>query len=82
MKKQSVQLDSPEQRFHKEVDKIVAGGADYLDAVVTWCDRNGVEIEFAASMVKGNSGSKAKMLDAAKRLHFINNTTISKKAKK
>jgi hypothetical protein len=79
MKKAQVELDSPEQRFHKEVEKIVAGGADYLDAVIHWCERNGIEIEFAASLIKGNSTSKAKMLDTAKKLNFIDS---SKKGRK
>lgn len=77
MKKTQVQLDSPEKRFHKEVDKLVEGGADYIDAVIHWCERNNLEIEYAASLIKSNSSSKAKLLTAAEQLNFM-----EKKARK
>jgi hypothetical protein len=64
-------LDSPEKRFQKEVDTIVAGGTDYVDAVISWCEKNNIEVEFAATLIRSNSAFKSKMLDAAKQLNFI-----------
>lgn len=76
--KTQLDLDSPEKRFHREVEKLVEGGADYIDAVIHWCERNGFEVEFAASMIKSNSTSKTKMLESAEKLNFI----IDRKGKK
>lgn len=69
--KKTLQLDSPEKRFYKEVEAIVAGGADFVDAVISWCNRNNIELEFAATMIRSNPSLKTKMLGAAQDLNFI-----------
>ena len=72
-------LDSPEKRFHKEVEAIVATGTDYVDAVITWCEKNNIELEFAATMVRSNSSFKARMLESAERLHFVTPKKVKSK---
>lgn len=67
----NLNLDSPEKRFHREVESIVATGTDYVDAVISWCERNNMELEFAATLIRSNSAFKAKMLGAAQELNFI-----------
>ena len=41
--------------FYKAVDALVdSHNLSYIDAVVYYCERNNVEIEVAASMIKNN----------------------------
>lgn len=50
---------------------MVQSGADMVDAVITWCSRNGVEVEVGGSMIKNNRVLKSKMTDDAEELKFI-----------
>ena len=66
-------IDNLELTFNKtpsdfmlEIDKIAQDKRlTYIDAVVHYCEVNGVEIETAASLIKGSAKMKAKVqLDA------------------
>ena len=52
--------------FMMEIDKIAEDKRlSYIDAVIYFCERHGVEIETAASLIKGSAKMKAKVqLDA------------------
>ena len=43
--------------FYKEIDRLVKNhNLSYMDAIVYYCEKNEIEIETAASMIKGTSG--------------------------
>lgn len=52
--------------FMIEVDKIAESNKlSYIDAVLYYCEKTGIEIETAASLIKGSAKMKAKVqLDA------------------
>lgn len=47
---------------------------EYIDAVVYWCDVNGVEVEYAANMIKRNQILKLKIQKEAEQLHYVKKT--------
>jgi hypothetical protein len=48
-------------KFVEEIDALVAKGMDFLEAIVYYCDKSGLEIESAASFIKHNSKMKGKL---------------------
>lgn len=59
----------------KEIEKIVQEkGTDYIDAVVLYCQANNIEIETAASLVKGSTKMKAKIQNEAEDLNYLPKT--------
>lgn len=49
-------------------------GIEYIDAIVYWCETNGVEVEYAANLVKKNQVLKLKLQKEAEDLNFIKKT--------
>ena len=47
---------------------------EYIDAVVHWCEINGVEVEYAANLVKKNQVLKMKIQKEAENLHIVKKT--------
>lgn len=61
--------------FMSEIDKIVIEKRiSYLDAVIFYCESNQIEIETAASLIKGSAKMKAKIQDDAEELNFLPRT--------
>jgi acid phosphatase class B len=61
--------------FYKEIDKLVkAHNLTYMDAIVYYCERNEVEIETAAAMIKGNFRIKSQIQQEGELLHFLPKT--------
>lgn len=52
--------------FMLEIDRIAEENRiNYIDAVIHFCEKNGIEIETAAALIKGSAKMKAKVqLDA------------------
>lgn len=46
----------------------------YIDAIVHWCEVNGVEVEYAANMIKRNQVMKLKVQQEAETLNFMKKT--------
>lgn len=44
---------------------------DYIDAVLLYCEKTGVEIETAAKIIKNNAKMKAKIKSVAEDLHYL-----------
>lgn len=44
---------------------------DYIEAVIHYCERNNIEIETAAAMIKQNSREKAKLQINAEALNYL-----------
>lgn len=49
----TVKLISQEE-FVAYVERLVSLGADYVDAVLTYCSERGIEIETAGAMIRNN----------------------------
>ena len=58
--------------FYKEIEKLVnAHKLSYMDAIVFYCERNDVEIEAAASMIKGNFRIKSQIQHEGEQLNIL-----------
>jgi hypothetical protein len=60
------------ENFIKEIDKIVTDlGITYVDAVVHFCEKNNIEIETAASIVKSSPKMKSKLQLDYENLNYL-----------
>ena len=67
-----VQTALTSENFIREIDKIVNDlGITYVDAVVHFCEKNNIEIETAASIVKSNPKMKSKLQSDYENLHYL-----------
>jgi len=57
------------------IDKIetivVEKRIDYIDAVILYCERTGLEVETAAKLIKSNAKMKAKIKTDAENLNYF-----------
>lgn len=61
--------------FMVEIEKIVISKrVNYIDAVILFCEQNGIEIETAASLIKGSAKMKAKVQNDAEDLNYLPKT--------
>ena len=61
--------------FSKEIESLVLHKKmEYIDAVVYFCDKNGIDIETAASLIKNNSKLKASIQTEAENLNYLPKT--------
>lgn len=62
-------------RFYKELEALVKNHKlNYMDAVVFFCEKYDIEIETAASMIKGNSRIKSQLQMEGEALNFLPRT--------
>jgi hypothetical protein len=59
------------ETFTTDVEKIVAGGSKYLDAILRWADEKGVEMEYISSLIDENPAIRLKLQREAEDLHFL-----------
>lgn len=72
MKKIEVNSIKPIKQFISEIDELVKNtNVDYIDAVIYYCEKNNVEIEVAASLIKSSSTIKARIQNEAEQLNFL-----------
>ena len=72
MKKIKINSVKSVQDFIKDIDLLVNDfQLDYIDAVVYYCEKNNIEIETAASLVKSSSKIKAKIQLAAEEKNYM-----------
>jgi len=58
--------------FAAEIEELVRiHNLEYIDAVVLYCERNNLEIESAASLIRLNANMKAKVQTEAENLRFL-----------
>jgi hypothetical protein len=58
--------------FPTEIEKLVREKEiEYMEAVILWCERNNLELEFAAEMIRRNTALKAKIQIEAENLNFM-----------
>ncbi len=62
-------------KFNTEIENIIAERKmDYIDAILLWCEKNKVEVEYAAVMVKNNINLCSKVQVEAEALKILKNT--------
>jgi hypothetical protein len=59
----------------REVEERVGSGADMIDAIVDYCERNGIEIEVAAAIVKRSEGMRSRLQAEAESLNYLPKTS-------
>jgi hypothetical protein len=58
--------------FMQQIDKLVEeDGMEYIEAIVYYCELNDIEIETAASLIKGSAKMKAKVQIEAENLNYL-----------
>ncbi len=61
-----------ETTFYTDIETMmVTNNVTVMEAVVEWCDRRGIEIEYAAMLVANNADLKAKLQCEAEGLNFL-----------
>jgi hypothetical protein len=64
------------QTFYVEIEKLVCElKTDYMDAVVHYCEKNDIELETAASIIRSNGKIKAIIQNEAEDLNLLPKTT-------
>ena len=60
------------EKFGIEIDRLASThNIDYMDAVIHYCEKNNIEIEAAASLIRGNQRIKARLRNEAEDLNFL-----------
>ena len=60
------------EKFTKEIERIVSSfNLEYMDAVIYYCEKNNIEIETAASIIRSNLKIKSKLQLEAENLNFL-----------
>jgi len=58
--------------FATEIDKMCKDkGIEYIDAVVLWCEKNNIEVEYAANLIKKDPVFKSKIQVEAENLNIL-----------
>jgi len=63
-------VKDPEQ-FHKEIESRVAQGMEYLEAIVSYCEDNGLEVESIVPLMRNGTVLRAKLQQEAESLNLI-----------
>lgn len=62
-------------KFYKEIETLVKKhNLNYIDAVLHYCEKNEIEIEAAASMIKSNMRIKSQVQSEGEELRFLPRT--------
>jgi hypothetical protein len=63
------------QKFLEELEKTVkTKKVSYMDAVIDYCEKNNIEVETAASIIKSSAKMKAIFKEEAENLNFLPKT--------
>lgn len=61
--------------FYKELERIVKhSNSNYMDAIIYFCEKNEIEIETAASMIRSNARIKSMLQTEGEALNFLPKT--------
>lgn len=62
-------------KFYKELERLVkVHNLSYMDAIIHFCEKNEIEVETAASMIRGNMRIKAVLQVEGEQLNFLPRT--------
>lgn len=60
------------EKFIRDIENLVSRyNLDYMDAVVHYCEKNNVEIEAAATIIKNNIRIKSKLQSECEDLNYL-----------
>ena len=60
------------EKFIKEIERIVnTYDIEYMDAVIHFCEKNNIEVETAASIIRSNLKIKSKLQLEAENLNYL-----------
>lgn len=63
------------QKFYNDIETLVVElKTDYMDAIVHYCEKNNIEIETVASIIKSNSKFKAIIQNEGEDLNLLPKT--------
>lgn len=63
------------QSFYAEIETLVVESKlDYMDAVIFYCEKNNIELETAASIIKSNAKIKAILQNEGEALNLLPKT--------
>lgn len=63
------------EKLYTEIETLVSKhGLDYIDAILHYCEKNQLEVEAVASMVKNSSKIKSQVQMEAEDLHYLPKT--------
>ena len=58
--------------FSIEIEKLVSKNKiEYIDAIVYWCEKNNVEVEYAAGIIKKDPVLRSKLQIEAENLNIL-----------
>jgi len=59
----------------KDIQRYIDGGASYMDAIVEYANREGLEIELLGEIIRKSPILKSKIYDEAEQLKMVEKTT-------
>lgn len=61
-----------QEKMIREIERIVIEyKADYIDAIVHYCDKNDIEIETVASIIKSSGKLRSRLQAEGEQLNFL-----------
>lgn len=63
------------REFYEAVESLVwKYDIEYMDAVIMYCEKNNIEVESIATLIRGNENFKSKIQIEAENLNFLPKT--------
>jgi Phage late-transcription coactivator len=63
------------KEFYEAIESLVwKHDIEYMDAIIMHCEKNNIEVESVASLIKSNENIKSKIQIEAEKLHFLPKT--------
>jgi hypothetical protein len=63
------------REFAEEIEKLCRSkNIEYIDAIVLWCEKNKIEVEYAANLIKKDPVIKSKIEIEAENLNILKKT--------
>ena len=70
-----IKITSVSTKFIDDIEKMCeTRGVDIIDAVVTWCERNNIEVESVASIIKKDVSLRARLQAEAESARTVKRT--------
>jgi HD-like signal output (HDOD) protein len=60
-----------DMKFKADIERMCSFGTDYIDAITTWCEKNNLDIEVIANIIKKDPVIKSRIQADAESLNFL-----------
>jgi hypothetical protein len=68
-------MNSKAKEFYEVIENLVwKHDIDYMDAIIMHCEKNNIEVESIASLIKSNENIKSKIQIEAEKLNYLPKT--------